>query len=277
MQNESRNLRIGCQRGLYCCCYAVTPLQCTYFECIISYLKMVTILLVVLQQTFNRIKDGFDFGDGEPVLILTDEHYKKALHLARYSFTKDEPVNVGVGLEWPEELENAWMTSFRYQVSFMVVNKINKEVMGIRITRIEKRDENKKIEQIKDPAFEKYVRFMNYADHKVNFFDKYPEKECFYFFGLGVDEKYRNQGLAEKMMKLALRFLSNLGVNNIAIKGEGSSNFSKRVYEKCGFETLYDLPFTEYKLEDIQVVQYEGIHKSMKGYGIHMTNCNGTV
>lgn len=158
----------------------------------------------------------------------------------------------------------------------MIVNKENGDVMGIRSTRIIQMDYVFAC-NAKDPGYKRLCAFNNYADSKVNFFDIYPVKECFYYCGLGVGETYRQQGLAEKMMRFALKFFSQLGINDIVIKGEGSSVYSKRVYEKCGFETLYDLPFTEYKVDGQIRFQNDGLNTSMKGYGLHMTNCNLSV
>ena len=63
-------------------------------------------------------------------------------------------------------------------------------------------------------------------------------------------------------------FLGNMGINPYFIKGEGTSNFSKKIYEKCGFETIMDYPFDEYVKDGHVVFDNTGEHKSMRVYGI---------
>jgi ribosomal protein S18 acetylase RimI-like enzyme len=71
---------------------------------------------------------------------------------------------------------------------------------------------------------------------------------------LGTHRLYRQRGIANKMMEAALLFCEGLGLRYL--KGECSSIYSQKIYEKLGFETLHT--FNVYK------------HPSLRSYGLKM-------
>ena len=68
-------------------------------------------------------------------------------------------------------------------------------------------------------------------------------------------------------MKREIDFVKDLEMGNV-IRGEGSSNFSQRIYEKLGFETLLEIQYEDYKQDGEFVFKNTGEHKPEKVYGI---------
>ena len=69
-------------------------------------------------------------------------------------------------------------------------------------------------------------------------------------------------------MRAAVYFIFNLGLGHVAIKAGGSSNFSKRVFEKLGFEKLSEIVYSEFKIDGKVVIKNTGEHKSEIRYGM---------
>ena len=73
---------------------------------------------------------------------------------------------------------------------------------------------------------------MGELDRSCNIFEHYGVDDVIHFYGFGVHGDFRRSGIGEKLMKAALSFVRNLDLGNVVIKGEGTSDYSKRVFEK---------------------------------------------
>jgi len=71
-----------------------------------------------------------------------------------------------------------------------------------------------------------------------NIYKKYDVEEGIHFTGLTVDKKYRRRRFGFNLMKAAVQLVEELNIRPIVIQGEGTSNFSKRIFEKIGFESI---------------------------------------
>lgn len=69
-------------------------------------------------------------------------------------------------------------------------------------------------------------------------------------------------------MRAAVFFIRNLELGDVVIKGEGTSNFSKRVFEKVGFEVLAEVVYADYKVDGKIVIHSTGEHKTGRLYGL---------
>ena len=49
-------------------------------------------------------------------------------------------------------------------------------------------------------------------------------------------------------MQASIKFLKNLGFEGGVVFGEGSAKQSQRIFEKCGFEAIFQLLFSDYKV-----------------------------
>ena len=91
-----------------------------------------------------------------------------------------------------------------------------------------------------------------------------------FVMGFVVHKDYRHRGIGEKLMRAALYFIRNLNLGGVVIKAGGSSNYSKRVFEKLGFEKLSELTYAEFKMDGKVVIVNTGEHKSEIRYGLYL-------
>jgi hypothetical protein len=54
------------------------------------------------------------------------------------------------------------------------------------------------------------------------------------------------------MFQAGLMFCKEIGFDTVCIKGEGTSNYSQRIYEKFNFETIHTFKYDEYKINDMK-------------------------
>ena len=109
---------------------------------------------------------------------------------------------------------------------------------------------------------------MTELDRRCNIFDYYRVNDVIHFFGIGIRRDYRRRGFGESLMGAAICFVRNLGLGDVIIKGEGTSNFSQRVFEKIGFDILSEVVYADYKVDGKVVTTGRGDHKCEKLYGM---------
>ena len=66
---------------------------------------------------------------------------------------------------------------------------------------------------------------------------------------------------------MIIRYVHNLGFESVCIHGEGTSNFTKKIYESNGFDILCESFYDDYKVNGEQVFCNTGEHKSVRIYG----------
>jgi hypothetical protein len=67
-------------------------------------------------------------------------------------------------------------------------------------------------------------------------------------------------------MQATLLFCKELGLSPVCIKGEGTSNYSQKIFEKFGFETIHTMKYDEYKIDGEIVFKNTGDIESTKCY-----------
>lgn len=182
------------------------------------------------------------------------------------AFLTDEPLEKSLGMAWSSDLEKLWISALDHKMSLMVVNEDSGEIMGLRVIRITKKNEHVDPSEFTDEDVLKLLGIFEYSE-KFDFFSHYETTEIFEFFGLGVVPKYRRQGLGTILMETGVKFLQNLGIRPSYIKGSASSNFSRRIYEKCKFDPLHEFPIEEYKVDGKVVFDNTGEHKTFAIFG----------
>ncbi|XP_060602475.1 uncharacterized protein LOC132755600 isoform X1 [Ruditapes philippinarum] len=218
------------------------------------------------ERAFKKTVDQVKLPAGIRLALVTEDMYKKILDIPKECFINDEPTGKSIGLEWSDELENFWLSTFKANLSIVLIKEDDGDIIGFRATKLIKKEAKIDISTIKDEKLKTIVEFMSKG--VTEFFDKYGIKEAFHFLGLGVAKKYRRRGLGTILMQTAIIFLGHLGISPYFVKGEGTSNFSKRIYENCGFDIVEDFPYEQYKKNDKVVFDNTGEHKSMRIYGI---------
>ena len=148
-------------------------------------------------------------------------------------------------------------------MSILLVNKENGEVIGVRVIRVTRKSDQFEKDKFTDEQVVKLLDFFDHTTENFDIFNKFSVSEIFEFFGLGVVAKYRRRGYGTLLMQAGVKFLNNLEIKPCFIRGSASSNFAKKIFEKCEFETMVDFKYSDYKVNDHVVFDNTGEHKSM--------------
>ncbi|XP_045194425.2 uncharacterized protein LOC123550050 isoform X1 [Mercenaria mercenaria] len=194
------------------------------------------------KEAFERTLAKFE-EPGVKLVLITEAYYELALTFARDYFMTEEPLNKALGMQWSDELKEFWMNSFKLNLSLMFLIEQDGAPIALRTTRIARYDDKLNIKAVKDERIKLMVQFLVHGDKEANYFEHFPTKEAFHFLGLGVAPKYKQCGYAAKIFNVAVDMIRNFGINPVYLKVEGTSNFSKRVFEKAGCEMLFEQRF----------------------------------
>lgn len=141
-------------------------------------------------------------------------------------------------------------------------------VFFFRVTRIARSNAPTDLSTIKDDAFRNLTQYSIFCDDKADFFGHYDTNEAFHFIALAVDEQFKRQGVGTAIFKAAVNLIKYLGLPSAYIKGEASSNYSRKIYKKFGFDELFDQPYETYKVDGKVVIPDAGEHKTMTVHGL---------
>ena len=196
--------------------------------------------------------------------MITEDRYSDVIDIMANHFVPDEPLSNAFGVVWSKAFEEIVLSDLKKYLSVMAVSDDTNEVMGIRICGLRTKSDSGDLSHIEDEPLRSLFTFLAHKDTEVDFFNRYGVSEQFHFLSLGVHAKYRRRGLGGVLLGTCVELAKELGFK--AIKGEGTSLFSQRIYEKQGFETAYELPYDEYKYKDKYIIEGTGIHKCTKIY-----------
>lgn len=193
--------------------------------------------------------------------------------MAKNYFHTSDPLSASIDLEWSAELEFVWRKILTQNLSIMLIEPVSGEPICLRANMKEKKstttfDPN----MFTDPHVKKIEGFIRYSETLKDVYEYYETDWKFHFFALCTAPKYRQQGIAKTMMSFALDVTRNLGIYPVYIKGEGTSNYSKKIYEKLNFSVILDVPFVDYKNNGEIVFANTGEHKTMTVFGYALRN-----
>jgi len=140
--------------------------------------------------------------------------------------------------------------------------------MAIRFTMVALADAHCDEDAIETLAHKRLLQFYHMGEKKADFFGHFGCKECFQYFGLGTNDKYRRMHVASKMFAASNIFLRCFGLNPTYIKGEASNTFSQRVYEHDGFEFLHEEFYADWEIDGERPLADTGEHKKIRYYGL---------
>ncbi|XP_060602385.1 uncharacterized protein LOC132755523 [Ruditapes philippinarum] len=198
--------------------------------------------------------------------LVTEDRYPEVLEILRDCFINDEPLEKSLQLQWSSEMAGVWLNALQHNMSILLVNNENNEIIGVRVIRVTRKTDQFEKDKCKDEQVLKLLNFFDYTTDTFDFFRKYNVSEIFEFFGLGVVSKYRRRGYGTLLMEAGVKLINNLEIKPCFIRGSASSNFAKTIFEKCEFETVADFPYCDYNVEDCIVFDDTGEHKSMTVY-----------
>lgn len=201
------------------------------------------------------------------LVLITDEYYDKAIHLWREHFLPHEPLSKAVNLEW-SDLVKAYVSGILQQhLSIMFLDEITDEPVAFRLISFTSRNDKIDLESDTPLNIQDMKQYLDYCDEQAQFFDHYGINEAFRFVALVVADKYKRRGLATQIFHAAIDLVRNFGFPEVCIKGEGSSNYSKKIYDREGFDTLYENVYDTWEVDGRRPFTNTGEHKSVKIYG----------
>lgn len=111
--------------------------------------------------------------------------------------------------------------------------------------------------------------FDRFCDDQARFFDRFETVLAFHFYALATNSKFRQRGLGSIIFNAALDMIKNFGLKRAYIKGEASSNYSRRIYERAGFEVLFEQFYSTYFTDrKTFFIPETGTHSSMTLFGL---------
>jgi len=207
--------------------------------------------------------------DGGHFEIARDKHHEGTLKVFKEDFFMSEPICRSLEMDWTDAMDAYVMDKIKENMSLIAVDDVTGEIMGIRITAMSKKDE-----EPFDPSMTQDVKtikaftFLKYCNEKTDFFNRYGVSEAIEFVAVAVVGKYRKLGLGTKLMAGAVDVFRYLNLENMYVKSIGTSNFSQKIFEKVGFETVWQVAYEDYVVDGEVVLNNTGVHKTAVAYVI---------
>ena len=150
----------------------------------------------------------------------------------------------------------------------MLISDSTDEIVAIRVNSLGKKGTNfyPVDPSTKPEGMRKINGILQALRAKCDVYEQYNVTERMDFDALGVHRDHRRKGIGLKIMKAAIALVKNFGISPILIKGEASSNFSQKIYEKCNFDELGEILYNDYKEDGDVVFKMPEQQKSVKYY-----------
>ncbi|XP_045211517.2 uncharacterized protein LOC123563019 [Mercenaria mercenaria] len=222
-----------------------------------------------IQEAFEKAREDINI-PGFKLVLVTPEYYDKAMDFIRDHFITKEAVHLSAGLEWTDEVKTICLQTFKLNLSLMIIDEQTEEAAAILRTSVQSKDSSESLDNIQTKSLKEAMRFNNICDEYADFFGHFGTDEAFHVEALAVAEKHQRKGLATNIFKATVDMISKLGIDPVYIKVEGSSIYSKKVFEAAGFETLSEKSFDSWQFP-IQIKR-SGVNTSQKNYGLRIAN-----
>ena len=176
---------------------------------------------------------------------------------------KDEPLFTALDLKI-EAYTGRLLWRLRQNVSIMAVEDKSNEIMGVFLCNVKKKSDKTDLASFSDESMREKFIFTSQKEPAYDIFARSGIDAVFYLGNVSVHNDYRQQGLGFILFESAVAFAKALGFKGIT--GEGTSNFSQKLFEKLGFETILRLAYSDYKYKQRYLCERTGVHTAMKTY-----------
>lgn len=219
-----------------------------------------------LLKVVETINDNLEL-TGMHIELASDKRSKEMVDLLALHFFPDETICKSLGIVIDENMKQVLLARYKDNLSLLLVSDASDEVIGARTIKIETvKEESLNLNAIEDKNIRTAINFLHHKNAEMDVY-KYFGVDCaVHFINLVVHKDYRNKGLASVLMKGALQFVRDIGLETVCISGEGTSKYSQRIYEKFGFEILHTVKYEEYKEDGEVVIKNTGDNKTCKFY-----------
>ena len=220
-------------------------------------------------QAFEAVKSKEEFCvEGCHYELIPSERFEDAIDFYGNSLVADEPMCISLEVPFDAGYRRLIRNILEENLSIALLSSQTGEIIAGRFLNIASCNEDNPtgMYSVSD-ALKKLYDLLGHGVKLSKIFEHFGVEEVLECFGLGVHKEYRKLGIATKIMKLMIALVKHLDLGPIVIKGEGSSNFSKLIYEKLGFETLAEVVYADYRVDGEVIISKTGEHKSVKFYG----------
>ncbi|XP_011299206.1 uncharacterized protein [Fopius arisanus] len=178
------------------------------------------------------------------------DRFNEVIEHLRFNFFADEPLNYGVRLcqkgEPHRELENHCLSTLKQGHSRMLVTD-DGTIAGLALNGTTKSGEReeavRRLADLDDQKFKTIFGLLYQVNDKVDLFKKYNTDELFECRILSIDEEFRGRGLANILMSDSVEVARKMGFK--VMKADATSVYSQKVFEKHGFNTEAEIPYSE--------------------------------
>jgi len=198
----------------------------------------------------------------EVIKLLERSLYRIALEPVGYDSTSAE--------DWSEFFRRILKKGDN--LSYIAVDIETGEIAGARIVDLVKRDAPSDLKS----AFPPYFKHKNSKDvfkvcgdmnKDVNLFEQYSIPEYPEMFGLTVDEKYRQRGIAGEMYRRGLNYFQKKGYQ--IVKCSFISQYTRKAGHKNGYKEYVRRYFHDCKDDDGNILNPESDPNLFVCYGIY--------
>ena len=196
--------------------------------------------------------------------MIQEDRYNDVMDIMANQFMPDETICGAFGVVWNPFSEQKITSVLKQNLSIMAVSDDTNETMGIRTCRIAKKSDVNDLSHVTYENVKDMWTFLCHKDKEMDLFNRFNLEEMFHFVTLAVHKNYRRRGLGFILLSAGVALAKALGFK--AVKGEGTSAFSQRIYEKRGFETILEIPYSQYAYKGGYLGERTGEHTSTKIY-----------
>ena len=198
--------------------------------------------------------------------LASEARRSEIIEFLKQHFYPDETLCKSIEINFDEELYQTWWKKLQDDLSVLLISDKSNEIIGVRIIGLAERGNRFDSSQYKNEKFIAINRFLSHKSDEMDVFQRFDVDIAVHFLALCVHKDFRGQGAASKLMKAALAFSKELGIDPVCVTGEGTSASSQRIYDKFGFETLHTVLYSDYRMNGEVVFTNTGDNLSTKIY-----------
>ena len=190
------------------------------------------------------------------MVLLTEDRFDEAMNFLKIHYIEDEPCARASGQKFTPDLKRySFQSGFNCGLTVMMLEPGTNKIIAILVTDIEAKHHKEILvpDFINDEALKRDIQLENHVSEIADIFQKLGIDEILHFQYLSVHRNYRNQGVASQLLGFCLKMYEYLGISPLYAKVLCTSNYSRKVFEKNGFERVCGLNYNEYYVDGVLV------------------------
>lgn len=221
------------------------------------------------EKAFERIKYDVRFAiKGYQLDLIKESRFGDMISFVRDHYLPDEPVASSINLIWDDDHKNMIRENLKYGLSIAFVDSETKEVIAGQIIALANKHGTVDTTKYKSESLIKYISLTSYFDKLFNIYEHYNVEDIVFFCQLAVHNEHRQKGIGTMLVRAAIELVKSFNIGPVVVRVEGSSNFSKRIFEKIGFTTFAEIKYADYRVDGNVLINHTGNHKSERLYGM---------